>query len=73
LDTVSLEVNRPYKKFGWSFYQIGYDEKMGPVSNLSVIEAVYDPWLPLVYIGIILMITGALYIFWLGRGVKSDF
>jgi hypothetical protein len=72
LDTVSVEVNRPYKTLGWSFYQIDYDEKMGPASNLSVIEAVYDPWLPFVYIGIMLMIAGSLYIFWLGRGVKRE-
>jgi hypothetical protein len=71
-DTVYIEVNKPYKIFGWSFYQIDYDEKMGPASNLSVIEAVYDPWLPVIYLGIVFMIAGALYIFWLGRSVKTE-
>jgi cytochrome c biogenesis protein ResB len=69
---VTVEVNKPYKARGWNFYQLGYEEKMGPASQLSIIEAVYDPWLPLVYTGIFLMIAGALYLFWLGRGVKSN-
>jgi hypothetical protein len=72
IDTVTVEVNRPYKTKGWSFYQAGYEEKMGPASQLSIIEAVYDPWLPVVYTGIILMIAGAFYLFWLGRGLRSD-
>ena len=72
VDTVTVEVNKPYKTRGWNFYQVGYEEKMGPASQLSIIEAVYDPWLPLVYTGIFLMIAGALYLFWLGRGVRSN-
>ncbi len=72
LDTVTIEVNRPFKIGGWSIYQIGYDEKLGPASKLSIIEAVYDPWIKLVYTGIALMLAGALYLFWLGRGVKRD-
>jgi hypothetical protein len=71
VDTVAIEVNRPYKTSGWSFYQISYDEKMGPASQLSIIEAVYDPWIKVVYAGIALMLAGAAYLFWLGRGVKS--
>jgi hypothetical protein len=72
MDTIVVEVNKPYKSNRWSLYQLSYDEKMGPSSNLSEIEAVYDPWLPLVYVGIALMIAGACYLFWLGRGIKSD-
>ena len=71
-DTVTIEVNRPFKTKGWSFYQVGYEEKMGPASQLSIIEAVYDPWLPVVYCGIILMMAGSCYLFWLGRGLRSD-
>jgi hypothetical protein len=72
MDTVTIEVNKPFKTWGWSLYQIGYDEKMGPASHYSIIEAVYDPWLPMVYVGIFIMIAGACYLFWLGRGVKSS-
>jgi len=70
-DTVTIEVNRPYKTRGWSFYQVDYEEKLGPASKLSIIEAVYDPWIKVVYTGIALMLAGAAYLFWLGRGVKS--
>lgn len=72
VDTVTIEVNRPYKTRGWNFYQIGYEENMGPASQLSIIEAVYDPWLPVVYAGIILLMAGSCYLFWLGRGVRSN-
>jgi hypothetical protein len=66
-ETVQLEVNKPYKVDGWKLYQIGYDKEMGKYSRLSIIEAVRDPWIPVVYIGIILMILGAGYLFWIGR------
>jgi cytochrome c biogenesis factor len=71
MDTVTIEVNKPYKTHGWSLYQIGYDEKLGPASKLSIIEAVYDPWIKVIYIGIALMLAGAAYLFWQGRGVRS--
>lgn len=71
MDTVMIEVNKPFKTKGWSLYQIGYDEKMGSASQLSIIEAVYDPWIKMVYAGIALMLAGACYLFWLGRGVRS--
>ncbi len=70
VDTVTIEVNKPYKTRGWSFYQIGYEEMMGPESQLSIIEAVYDPWIKVVYTGIALMLAGAVYLFWLGRETK---
>jgi hypothetical protein len=72
IDTVAIGVNRPYKIRSWSLYQFSYEEEMGPASQLSIIEAVYDPWLKIVYTGIILMIAGAIYLFWLGRGVRSN-
>lgn len=72
VDTVTIEVNKPFKTRGWSIYQIGYDEKLGPASKLSIIEAVYDPWIKVVYAGIALMLAGAVYLFWLGRGVRRD-
>jgi hypothetical protein len=71
MDTVTIEVNKPFKTGGWSIYQLGYDEKLGPASKLSIIEAVYDPWIKIVYAGIALMLAGAVYLFWLGRGVRS--
>jgi hypothetical protein len=41
-------------------YQYGYDESMGKYSRQSVFELVRDPWLPLVYTGIFMLLAGAL-------------
>ncbi len=69
---LTLEVNKPYKFQGWKLYQISYDERMGKWSRTSIIEAVRDPWLPVVYAGIFLLLAGALYIFWIGREIKEQ-
>jgi len=71
-DTVRLEVNRPHRFMGWKFYQISYDTQMGKYSTMSGIEAVRDPWLPMVYTGILMLLSGAVYLFWLGRGIRSE-
>ena len=67
----TLEVNKPFKYQGWKLYQISYDERLGKWSRTSIIEAVRDPWLPVVYVGIFLLLAGALYIFWIGREIKE--
>lgn len=67
-DTVTIEVNKPFKINGWKIYQSSYDSSRGRWSKVSVLEFVRDPWLPVVYVGIFMMIAGALYIFWIGRG-----
>jgi hypothetical protein len=69
-DTVSIEVNKPYKVENWKIYQIGYDEQMGKWSQLSIVELVSDPWLPLIYTGIFLLLAGSTYLFWIGKGKK---
>lgn len=61
-------VNKPLKINGWKVYQQGYNDELGKWSNLSVLELVRDPWLPVVYVGIFMMLAGALYLFWMGRG-----
>ncbi len=68
---LTLEVNKPYKHRGWKLYQLSYDERMGKWSQVSVIEAVRDPWLPIVYFGIFLLLAGAMYLFWIGRDIKE--
>ncbi|MBI9040846.1 cytochrome c biogenesis protein ResB [Lutibacter sp.] len=67
-----LEVNKPFKYDGWKIYQLSYDDKMGKWSDLSVIELVKDPWLPLIYIGIFMMIAGAIYMFWMGNKITKN-
>ena len=55
----TIEVNHPLTINGWKIYQLSYNEEMGKWSTLSVFEFVRDPWLPVVYIGILLLALGA--------------
>jgi len=70
-DTVTVEVNKPHKVKGYNIYQLSYDEQMGKWSKVSVVEVVKDPWLPVVYFGIFLLLGGAAYIFWIGNEPKK--
>lgn len=56
----TVEVNKPLKVNGWKIYQYGYDVRMGPESTYSVFQLVRDPWIFWVYLGIFMMIAGAL-------------
>ena len=59
----TIEVNRPMEIEGWKIYQLSYDETKGRWSDVSVFELVRDPWLPVVYAGIIMMMAGAVCLF----------
>lgn len=61
--TDTITVNHPLKIEGWKIYQLSYDRAKGRWSDISVFELVRDPWLPYVYIGIWMLITGALCLF----------
>ena len=56
----TVDVNKPYEVDGWKIYQYGYDTQMGAQSQISIFELVSDPWLPWVYVGIFMMLAGAL-------------
>ena len=55
----TIEVNKPFKIDGWYIYQVGYDEQMGKWSQFSIFEFVYDPWLKVIYAGVIMLMAGA--------------
>ena len=57
--TSTVDVNNPVEVEGWKIYQYSYDTQMGAKSQLSILELVRDPWLPLVYAGIYMMLAGA--------------
>ena len=63
----NVEVNKPAEVDGWKIYQYGYDTEMGAKSRISILELVSDPWLPLVYTGIYMMLGGAVCMFMFGR------
>ena len=69
----TVEVNKPLKVNGWKIYQYGYDVMKGPESSYSVFQLVKDPWIAWVYLGIFLMIAGALclMLFMAPKPVKS--
>ena len=58
-----IEVNKPFSIDGWKIYQLSYNEQMGKWSNLSIFEIVTDPWMPVVYIGIFMLLFGAIGMF----------
>lgn len=62
----ALEVNKPVSIKGWKLYQMGYDEKSGRWSDLSLVEGVRDPWLPAVYLGFFMILAGNTLFFWKG-------
>ena len=66
--TANLEVNTPVNFLGWKLYQMGYDEKAGRWSKLSLVEVIHDPWLPAVYLGFFMIMAGNLLFFW--NGIK---
>lgn len=68
----TIEVNRPFEIEGWKIYQLSYDESKGRWSDISVFELVSDPWLPVVYTGIWMMIAGAVCMFALSHKRKEE-
>jgi len=62
-----IEVNKPASISDWTVYQVSYDETMGKWSTTSIVECVRDPWLPVVYVGIFMILAGSLYLAWMGR------
>ena len=67
-----IEVNHPLNIEGWKIYQLSYDTQMGKWSETSVLELVYDPWLPFVYIGLGMMMLGAVCMFLSLQRRKTD-
>ena len=61
-----IEVNKPLSIDGWKIYQYGYDEKAGTEGQTSILQLVWDPWLPSVFAGIAMMIAGALLMMFTG-------
>ena len=70
--TTTVDVNHPVEVDGWKIYQYGYDTQMGAMSQTSILELVADPWLPIVYAGIYMMLIGAVFMFWGARHRPSQ-
>jgi len=66
-----IEVNHPVEAEGWKLYQYSYDERFGRWSPSSVIEVIRDPWLPVVYTGIFMVMVGSVYLMTLGKAPQK--
>lgn len=66
-----VEVNKPFSLGGWKLYQYGYDEAAGRWSQTTVLEAIRDPWLPIVYLGMVLALLGTFLFIWTGKDHES--
>jgi len=68
-----IEVNKPFEVDGWKIYQLDYDHSKGRWSDISILELVTDPWLPAVYVGIGMMLLGAVCLFiYAPRGSRKE-
>ena len=57
----TIDVNHPVEVDGWKIYQKDYRlTEAGDACQISILELVSDPWLPWVYVGIFMMLAGAL-------------
>jgi len=56
----SIEVNKPLAFDRYQIYQHSYDNKLGRWSQLSVLELVYDPWIKIVYGGMVILLIGTI-------------
>jgi ABC-type transport system involved in cytochrome c biogenesis permease subunit len=57
-----IKVNHPLSIAGWKIYQYSYDKTHGKMSRYTVFEIVKDPWLPVGYTGICMMLTGVVFL-----------
>ena len=57
----TVDVNYPYEIDGYKIYQYGYDEEAGKDSTYSILELVRDPWMKGTYVGIFMLLVGALW------------
>jgi hypothetical protein len=69
-ETRDIRENQPATVEGYRLYQLSYDEERGAASDYSVFDVVSDRGLPVVYVGMGLLVIGALL--GLGGGVKGD-
>ena len=67
VEETRIEVNHPVSVEGWKLYQYSYDDRFGRWSPSTVIEAIRDPWLPVVYAGIFMVLFGSVYLMTLGK------
>jgi hypothetical protein len=67
-----VRVNKPAKLGKYMVYQQSYDIDKGKYSDISVLNIVKDPWLPVVYFGIFMLLAGIVLLFVTGKHFNSS-
>ncbi len=62
-----ISINNPYTYLGWQMYIVDFNRDKAKWSDSTIIELVNDPWQPVVYMGLFMMIVGSLFVFWRGK------
>lgn len=68
----TIEVNKPLRISNWTIYQTSYFKSPEYDGYISVFTAVFDPWLKVVYSGLILTFVGAIYLIFSRKKVKIE-
>jgi hypothetical protein len=55
-----ISVNSPFKYKGYQLFQVDYDQKAGKNSSYSVLKAVHNPGMPVLYVGFALLGLGVI-------------
>jgi len=66
-----IEVNKPLSLAGWKIYQLSYETERGKWSRYSVFELVKDSWLPLIYLGIVMLLAGSIFLIFSAPEIKN--
>jgi len=66
-----VEVNHPLSVGGWKIYQYDYDSEAGASSTFSVLGMVREPLQGVMFVGILMMIAGAVLLFFRGEETKT--
>lgn len=61
---MTLAVNQPIRVGKWQLYQSSYEANPMMETTDSILQAVRDPALPIVYLGFIFLLVGAFVTFW---------
>ena len=68
---IKILVNFPVKYCGYNIYQQSFKINSNSKQKISILELVKDPWLPVIYIGLIMLTIGAILLFWLGKKIEK--
>lgn len=70
-EIAEIKVNHPYRYEGYDIYLVSYDVAAGGGSKYCILQFIHQPWSPVVYGGIIIMLAGAVMMLVVGLRRKE--